>query len=153
MPPSQSNHDAARAYFDTLTKRFASESCLCLRRRPRHHRRGRKRLSRAVTYQVVLSFLARGAAINVLARLHHRALTIVDLGVDLAMADLPDHPQLLRPKLTRGTANMLDHPALTPAELDLRVILQSLCHTDRALAHTITKSCCCFFRYPPALVP
>ena len=33
----------------------------------------------------------------------------------------------------------------------LRVVLQSLCNIDQALAHTITKPYCCFFRYPPAL--
>ncbi len=33
----------------------------------------------------------------------------------------------------------------------LRVVLQSLCHIDQTLAHTITKPYCCFFRYPPGL--
>ena len=33
----------------------------------------------------------------------------------------------------------------------LRVVLQQLCKIDSALAHTITKPYCCFFRYPPTL--
>ena len=70
---------------------------------------------RAVTHQMVLNFLAGGAAINVLARLHHVALTVVDMGVD---ADLPQHPQLLHHKIARGTANMLHQPALTPEQLE-----------------------------------
>lgn len=33
----------------------------------------------------------------------------------------------------------------------LRIVLESLCKIDQALAFTITKPYCCFFRYPPTL--
>jgi len=44
---------------------------------------------REVTAQMVLNFLAGGAAVNVLARLVGARVVVADLGVD---ADLPDHP-------------------------------------------------------------
>jgi nicotinate-nucleotide--dimethylbenzimidazole phosphoribosyltransferase len=67
-----------------------------------------------VTWQMVLNFLAEGAAINVLARLHHAELTVVDVGVD---ADFGDLPGLLRRKVRLGTRNMLHEPAMTEAEM------------------------------------
>jgi nicotinate-nucleotide--dimethylbenzimidazole phosphoribosyltransferase len=69
---------------------------------------------RAVTHQMVLNFLAHGAAINVLSKLHHVALHVVDMGVD---ADLPDSPLLLRHKIAPGTRNMLHEPAMSDAQL------------------------------------
>src|SRR6202008_4334656 len=51
---------------------------------------------REVTWQMVLNFLQEGAAITVLARLHHAELTAVDVGVDAAFGDLPG---LLRRKI------------------------------------------------------
>jgi nicotinate-nucleotide--dimethylbenzimidazole phosphoribosyltransferase len=67
-----------------------------------------------VTRQMVLNFLAEGAAINVLAKLHHAELTIVDVGVD---ADFGDLPGLLQRKVRPGTRNMLHEPALTEDEM------------------------------------
>ncbi len=67
-----------------------------------------------VTRQMVLNFLARGAAINVLARLHHVAMNIVDVGVD---ADLSDAPGLLHCKVRRGTHNMLREAAMSEDDL------------------------------------
>lgn len=69
---------------------------------------------REVTHQMVLNFLAQGAAINVLTRIHGVALHVVDVGVD---ADFEAIPGLLHYKVTRGTANMLHEPAMTDAEL------------------------------------
>src|SRR5580692_10231368 len=51
---------------------------------------------REVTHQMVLNFLARGAAINVLASIHDVALRVIDVGVD---ADLHDAPSLLHHKV------------------------------------------------------
>jgi nicotinate-nucleotide--dimethylbenzimidazole phosphoribosyltransferase len=62
----------------------------------------------------VLNFLQEGAAINVLARLHHAELTIVDVGVD---ADFGDLPGLLHRKVRPGTRNMLHEPAMTEDEM------------------------------------
>jgi nicotinate-nucleotide--dimethylbenzimidazole phosphoribosyltransferase len=69
---------------------------------------------KAVTRQMVLNFLGEGAAINVLARLHHAELTIVDVGVD---ADFGDLPGLLQRKIRFGTRNMLDEPAMAEDEM------------------------------------
>lgn len=68
----------------------------------------------SVTHQMVLNFLAGGAAINVLARLHGVDLRVVDMGVD---ADLDRAPGLLHHKIARGTANMLHQPAMTDEQL------------------------------------
>jgi nicotinate-nucleotide--dimethylbenzimidazole phosphoribosyltransferase len=67
-----------------------------------------------VTRQMVLNFLEEGAAINVLARLHHAELTVVDVGVD---ADFGDLPGLLQRKVRGGTRNMLHEPAITEDEM------------------------------------
>jgi nicotinate-nucleotide--dimethylbenzimidazole phosphoribosyltransferase len=67
-----------------------------------------------VTRQMVLNFLQERAAINVLASLHHAALTIVDVGVD---ADFGDLPGLLHRKIQPGTRNMLHEPAMTADEM------------------------------------
>ena len=84
---------------------------------------------------MVLNFLSGGAAINVLARLHHVALTVVDMGVD---ADLPQHPHLLHHKIARGTANMLDQPAMTQAQLEQALhIGATLAAQAAAQGHTV----------------
>ena len=63
---------------------------------------------------MVLNFLEEGAAINVLARLHHAELTIIDVGVD---ADFGILPRLLQRKIRSGTRNMLYEPAMTEDEM------------------------------------
>jgi len=69
---------------------------------------------REVTHQMVLNFLAQGAAINVLARLHRAALHVVDVGVDVDFHDLAG---LRHHKIAHGTRNMLHEPAMTDDEL------------------------------------
>jgi nicotinate-nucleotide--dimethylbenzimidazole phosphoribosyltransferase len=69
---------------------------------------------REVTTQMVLNFLAGGAAINVLARLHNAELTVVDVGVD---GEFEDAPGLHRAKVRRGSRNMAHEPAMTDEEL------------------------------------
>lgn len=68
----------------------------------------------AVTRQMVLNFLAGGAAVSVLARLHDVALHIVDVGVD---AEFDGVDGLLHRKVAKGTRNMLHEPAMTDEEL------------------------------------
>jgi nicotinate-nucleotide--dimethylbenzimidazole phosphoribosyltransferase len=65
---------------------------------------------REVTHQMVLNFLAHGAAINVLAKLHNAVLQVVDVGVD---ADLSAIAGLVHRKVARGTSNMFREPAMT----------------------------------------
>jgi len=67
-----------------------------------------------VTRQMVLNFIARGAAINVLAKLHCVEMHVVDVGVD---ADFDGVNELLHCKVRRGTRNMLREAAMTDAEL------------------------------------
>jgi nicotinate-nucleotide--dimethylbenzimidazole phosphoribosyltransferase len=68
-----------------------------------------------VTRQMVLNFLAGGAAINVLARLNQVEVNVVDVGVD---ADLSGHAGLIQRKVRRGSRNMLREAAMSEEELD-----------------------------------
>jgi nicotinate-nucleotide--dimethylbenzimidazole phosphoribosyltransferase len=70
---------------------------------------------REVTRQMVLNFLAEGAAINVLARLHRVALHVVDVGVDTDFGSLPG---LLHHKVRAGTRNMLHQAAMSEEEVE-----------------------------------
>ncbi|MGG1514356.1 nicotinate-nucleotide--dimethylbenzimidazole phosphoribosyltransferase [Paenibacillus oryzisoli] len=65
-----------------------------------------------VTPQMVLNFLAGGAAVNVLARHAGADVVCVDMGVN---ADL-EHPGLLSRKVRKGTRNMAKEAALTSEE-------------------------------------
>lgn len=67
-----------------------------------------------VTHQMVLNFVAKGAAINVLARLHQIELTVVDVGVD---ADLTGLSDCLHRKVRGGTRNMLREAAMDDSEM------------------------------------
>ena len=67
-----------------------------------------------VTRQMVLNFLAHGAAISVLARLHDVELNVVDVGVD---ADFEAVNGLLNCKVRKGSRNMLREAAMSDAEL------------------------------------
>lgn len=66
-----------------------------------------------VTAQMVLNFLAGGAAINVLARLHGASVHVVDVGVN---ADLLHCEGLLHKKIRNGSRNMLHEAAMTDDE-------------------------------------
>ncbi|MEB3204656.1 MAG: nicotinate-nucleotide--dimethylbenzimidazole phosphoribosyltransferase [Candidatus Sericytochromatia bacterium] len=63
-----------------------------------------------VTWQMVENFLAGGAAVSVLARLHGLALTVVDCGVAHAFAP---RPGLIDRKVAPGTADSRIGPAMT----------------------------------------
>jgi nicotinate-nucleotide--dimethylbenzimidazole phosphoribosyltransferase len=69
---------------------------------------------REVTYQMVLNFLAQGAAVNVLARLHGVELHVVDVGVD---ADFHGVAGLLHRKVANGTRNMLHEAAMDDEQM------------------------------------
>ena len=68
----------------------------------------------AVTRQMVLNFIAEGAAINVLARLHKVEMSVVDVGVDV---DFGVVEGLLDRKVRKGTRNMLREAAMSDAEV------------------------------------
>jgi len=67
----------------------------------------------AVTYQMVLNFLAGGAAINVFARQQGMELRVVDAGVNGAFAP---NEHLVDAKVGLGTRNFLREPAMTTDE-------------------------------------
>jgi nicotinate-nucleotide--dimethylbenzimidazole phosphoribosyltransferase len=75
--------------------------------------RGVSAYPRAVTAQMVANYLAGGAAINVLARLHSLRLSVVDAGVD---AVFETHASLIDAKIRRGTRDYVVEPAMTTAE-------------------------------------
>lgn len=66
-----------------------------------------------VTYQMVLNFLAGGAAINVFTRQHGIALKLVDAGVDHTF---DPHPALIDAKIAPGTRSFLREAAMTPEQ-------------------------------------
>jgi nicotinate-nucleotide--dimethylbenzimidazole phosphoribosyltransferase len=68
-----------------------------------------------VTVQMVLNFLAGGAAVSVFARQHHMELFVVDAGVK---GDFPDHDRLLKRKIAPGTKNFRHEPAMTPEQCE-----------------------------------
>lgn len=80
-----------------------------------------------VTAQMVLNFLAGGAATNGFARQHGFVLQVVDAGVN---ADLSAQPALRHAKLGFGTANALQGPAMSREQ-----VLRGL-EIGRQLAHT-----------------
>lgn len=86
---------------------------------------------REVTYQMVLNFLHDGAAVNVLAALHHANLSVVDIGVD---ADFENIPGLLHHKVSRGTRNMLHEPAMTQQEAEQAISVGIQLASDAATA-------------------
>jgi nicotinate-nucleotide--dimethylbenzimidazole phosphoribosyltransferase len=64
----------------------------------------------AVTAQMVLNFLQGGAAINGFCQQNGLLLQVIDAGVN---ADLPAHPQLIRAKIAKGTADYSQGPAMS----------------------------------------
>ncbi|MGB7334980.1 MAG: nicotinate-nucleotide--dimethylbenzimidazole phosphoribosyltransferase [Salaquimonas sp.] len=68
-----------------------------------------------VTTQMVLNFLSGGAAANVFARTNDVAITVVDAGV---IGELPDHENLARANICKGTRNAMNEDAMTGEELE-----------------------------------
>lgn len=71
-----------------------------------------------VTRQMVLNFICGGAAINVLARLQHAAVHIVDVGV---AGDFAGCAGVLHRKVRSGSRNMLREAAMNWDELTLAI--------------------------------
>jgi nicotinate-nucleotide--dimethylbenzimidazole phosphoribosyltransferase len=82
-----------------------------------------------VTRQMVLNFLAGGAAINVLCRHCDVEVIVVDIGVDSAFDDANG---LVKRKVARGTQNLARGPAMSEGEceaaLNVGVELAGLAH-------------------------
>ncbi|MFK5978957.1 MAG: nicotinate-nucleotide--dimethylbenzimidazole phosphoribosyltransferase [Rhizobiaceae bacterium] len=63
-----------------------------------------------VTTQMVANFLNGGAASNVFAKTNGLDMVIVDAGI---IGDLPDHKNLIRANITKGTNNAMHEDAMT----------------------------------------
>lgn len=137
-PPDVVAHLHARAHLDTLTKPLGSLGRLedlaaqissILQQRIKSPLKkgvyvfaadhgitaeGVSAYPREVTHQMVLNFLAQGAAINVLSRLHDAQLHVIDVGID---AEFHSTQNLIHRKIARGTRNMLHEDAMTDAQL------------------------------------
>ncbi len=77
------------------------------------HAQGVSPWPQEVTAQMVATFVAGGAAVNVLARQCGAHVVVVDVGV---AAELPPSPVLLRRKVARGTRDLCTGPATTREE-------------------------------------
>ena len=86
-----------------------------------------------VTWQMVESFLAGGAAINVFSRQMGLGLTVVDAGVN---HDFGKRGGLIDAKIAPGTANYLEQPAMTPQQRDTAL------QRGREIAHALADNGC-----------
>lgn len=68
-----------------------------------------------VTFQMVMNFVAGGAAINVFARQNDIALKVVDAGVNY---DFPNTPDIIDLKISKSTRNFVQEPAMSVAECE-----------------------------------
>lgn len=69
-----------------------------------------------VTPQMVANFVNGGAGINVLARLAHADVIVVDMGVAADLSNLVNAGQVVDKKVAFGTANLAHGPAMTRAQ-------------------------------------
>lgn len=84
----------------------------------------------AVTAQMVLNFLAGGAAINVFAKQYGFTLHVVDSGVNHSFAS---HVGLIDAKIDFGTANFLHQPAMTLTQCE-RALARGKAIVEQAIA-------------------
>ena len=68
----------------------------------------------SVTWQMVMNFLAGGAAINVFASQHNATLKIIDVGVNHSF---DAHPLLENAKIAMGTGNISNEAAMSVEQL------------------------------------
>jgi len=92
----------------------------------------------AVTAQMVLNFIAGGAAINVFCRQHNIGLTVVDAGVNFDFpADIPAK-RLIRAKIGYGTRNYLEGDAMRRDE-----VLQAMAAGEKIVEDLFREGCNC----------
>src|SRR5680860_431204 len=84
-----------------------------------------------VTTQMVLNFLGGGAAANVFARTNNVKLTIVDAGI---IGDLPDHPNLVKANIAKGTKNAMHEDAMTRPQVEAALQFGAQLATDAVAA-------------------
>jgi len=71
-----------------------------------------------VTWQMVMNFVAGGAAINVFCRKNGITLKVVDAGVDYTF---PNDIPVINAKIANGSRNMRKEPAMTVAECEAAI--------------------------------
>lgn len=86
-----------------------------------------------VTHQMVMNFLAGGAAINVFCKQNGVAIHVVDAGVNF---DFADHPSLIKAKAGYGTQSALYGKAITAEQLRF-----CLSESARIVDHIFNKGC------------
>ena len=69
-----------------------------------------------VTRQMVLNFMAGGAAINVFCRQHGVDLTVIDAGI--RGEPLPPHPAFIDARVREGSGDISQEPAMSREKLD-----------------------------------
>ena len=84
----------------------------------------------SVTWQMVMNFLAGGAAINVFANQHNTTLKIIDVGVNHFFHA---HPLLENAKIAMGTHNFSDEAAMSVEQLH-EAFQVGREHVDKAIA-------------------
>ena len=82
-----------------------------------------------VTPAMVQNFLAGGAAVSAIARVVGAKVLVLDVGVN---ADLPDHADLIKAKIRRGTGNIAREPAMNQLEA-VQAILAGAAAASRAI--------------------
>ena len=88
----------------------------------------------SVTRQMVLNFLAGGAAANVFANTLGIAVDVVDAGV---AGDPIEHNDLISRRLGAGTANAIMEPAMSPAQCD-----QAMAYGEKIGAESNSDAVC-----------
>lgn len=86
-----------------------------------------------VTWQMVMNFLAGGAAINVFCRLHRIAVTVVDAGVRY---DFNTVQGLRHAKIAPGTANSVREAAMSAAQCEAALVAGAQLVDELAAAGT-----------------
>ncbi|MBS1564844.1 MAG: nicotinate-nucleotide--dimethylbenzimidazole phosphoribosyltransferase [Bacteroidetes bacterium] len=91
-----------------------------------------------VTAQMVLNFLAGGAAINVFCRQHRIGLTVVDAGVNFNWNSSISDTGFVDAKIAPGTRNYLEEPAMRVGEA-----LQAVERGRQIVSAIAAKGCNC----------
>ncbi|MEM7493961.1 MAG: nicotinate-nucleotide--dimethylbenzimidazole phosphoribosyltransferase [Pseudomonadota bacterium] len=89
----------------------------------------------AVTRQMVLNFLDGGAAANVFAASVGASVQVVDAGV---AGEVIDHPHLIQNRVSPGTQNAIEQPAMTGGDLNRAI------ERGQALGKAIEADVACF---------
>ncbi len=75
----------------------------------------------SVTQQMVLNFLAGGAAINCFCRANHLPLKVIDAGIKYEIKPAPS--ALILQRIAAGTRNFANEPAMTIAQAEQALLL------------------------------